>query len=68
VENKVHEIIKLLSTNFIIELDFYQGCLEVKHGFNIIVLSRADRDTVYGWIYFDTSFVHTETAVMEAIK
>lgn len=43
--------IGLLGTNFTMEQDFYKGHLVEKHGLNVLVPSKADRDIIHRIIY-----------------
>lgn len=43
--------IGLLGTNFTMEQDFYRGRLEQKHGLNVLVPSKEDRELVHRVIY-----------------
>lgn len=43
--------IGLLGTNFTMEQDFYRGRLVEKHGLNVVVPKKADRDIVHNIIY-----------------
>jgi aspartate racemase len=45
------ETVGLLGTNFTMEQAFYKGRLAEKHGLNVLVPSKADRDLVHDVIY-----------------